>query len=70
MDLFKKKKIKTINNKMIRNTYLSTSESKKQTENKKNRDRIMDMENILRVAKGDVGGSMHEDMRGLRSTNR
>ena len=30
MDLFKKKKIKTINNKMIRNTYLSTSESKKQ----------------------------------------
>ena len=30
-DLFKKKKIKTINNKMAINTYLSTTESKKQT---------------------------------------
>ena len=30
-DLFKKKKIKTMNNKMAINTYLSTIESKKQT---------------------------------------
>ena len=30
-DLFKKKKIKTLNNKMAINTYLSTIESKKQT---------------------------------------
>ena len=29
-DLFKKKKIKTMNNKMAINTYLSTIESKKQ----------------------------------------
>ena len=31
MDLFKKKKIKTENNKMEINTYLSTIESKKKT---------------------------------------
>ena len=31
-DLFKKKKIKTMNNKMAINTYLSTIESKKQTQ--------------------------------------
>ena len=30
-DLFKKKKIKTMNNKMAQNTYLSKIESKKQT---------------------------------------
>ena len=30
-DLFKKKKIKTMNNKMAKNTNLSTIESKKQT---------------------------------------
>ena len=31
MELFKKKNIKTINNKMSKNTNLSTTESKKQT---------------------------------------
>ena len=37
-----------MNNKMEMNTYLSTIESEKQT-NKKNRDIIMNMENILIV---------------------
>ena len=49
--MFKKKKIKTMNNKMTKNMYLSTIESKKQTENKKNRDRIMDTESILMGAR-------------------
>ena len=34
-DLFKTKKIKSINNKMATNTYLSTIESKKQTKQTK-----------------------------------
>ena len=46
-----------MNNKMAINTYLSTTESKKQTKHKKNRARIMDMESVLRVArwKRDMG---------------
>ena len=46
-----------MNNKMAKNTNLSTFESKKQT-NKKNRDRIMDMERVLMVARweGYMGG--------------
>ena len=42
-------------NKMAKNTYLSTIESKKQT---KNRDRIMDTGSVLMVARqeGVVGG--------------
>ena len=47
-DLFKKrKKIKPMNCKMTKNTYLSTIESKKQ----ENRDRIMDTESVLMVAR-------------------
>ena len=45
-----------MNNKMTINTYLSSVESKKQV-NKKNRDRIMDTESVLMVARweGVVG---------------
>ena len=55
MDLFKKKKIQTMNNKMAKNTNLSTIESKKQTSQTKNRDRIMDTDSILMVAKWEGG---------------
>ena len=58
-----------MNNKMAKNTYLSRIESKKHYANKKNRDRIMDMESILMVARweGDKGEWVKK---GLRSTNR
>ena len=49
--LKKKNKIKTMNQKRAINTYLSTTESKKQTKQPRNRDRIMDMESILTVAR-------------------
>ena len=42
-------KIKTMNNKMAKNTNLSTIQSKNQTKQTR-RDRIMDMESILMVA--------------------
>ena len=48
----KKKKIKTMTNKMTTNAYLSTIEYKKQTkQTRKNRDRIMDTESVLMVAR-------------------
>ena len=51
-DLFKKKKnIKTMNNKMAINTYLSTIESKKQTKQTRRTERIMDVETLLVVAR-------------------
>ena len=37
--------------------------------NKKNRDRIMDMESILMVAKWKAGEGMGKEVRGFRSTN-
>ena len=48
--LFKTKKIKNTNNKMARNTYVSTIESKNKI-NKKNRKRIIYTENILMIAR-------------------
>ena len=61
--------IKTMNNKMAKNTNLSTIESKKQTN--QTRDRIMDTENVLMIARWEgVWGKMGEVVRGLRSTNR
>ena len=59
-DLFKRKKIKTMNNKMAKNTYLSIMNLKNKLSNKKNRDRIMDKENILVVAiwEGDMAECM------------
>ena len=47
-----------MNNKMAINTHLSTIESKNQTNNKKNRDKIMDIESILMVARWE--GSVEE----------
>ena len=44
-----------MNNKMAINTYLSTIESKKQTTQRRNRNRIMDMESILMVARWEGG---------------
>ena len=53
-DLFKKKKkVKTLNNKMVINTYHSTFESKEQTQT--STDRIMGMESILRFARWEGG---------------
>ena len=40
-----------MNNKSAINTYLSTTESKKQTANKKNRNRIMDIESVFMVTR-------------------
>ena len=51
-DLFKKKKkIKTMNNKMAINTCLSTIESKQTNSANKNRDRIMVTESVFMVAR-------------------
>ena len=44
--------IKTMSNKMAINTYLSTTESKKLS---KQEQRIMDTENVLMVARWEVG---------------
>ena len=52
-DLFKKRKIKIMNNKMAINTYLSIMESKKQS--KQNRNRITQTENVLMVARWEGG---------------
>ena len=56
-----------MNHKMVINTYLPKIESKKHTKQRK-RDRIMDMDSILMVArwKGDLG---NKEMRVLRSTS-
>ena len=52
-----------MNIKMATNSQLSTIESKKQTSNKQNRNRIIDMEIIWRVisweAKGEEWGERH-----------
>ena len=63
MELFKKKNIKTINNKMAINTYLSIIESKKKPNYaNKIRDRIMDTESILTVDKWEGGVGMDEEV--------
>ena len=68
MDLFKKKKkVKTMNNKMAMNTYLSTIESKKQTK----QTRRTETESwIQRGLEGRECGRIGEEVRGLKSTNR
>ena len=53
--LFKKKKIKTMNNKVAINTYLSTIESKNQTKQTRRTDRIMDTESVLMIARLEGG---------------
>ena len=60
-----------MNNKVSKNTYLSTIESKKQTKQIRRTNSIMDTESVLMVARWEVGvGGMGEEVRGLRSTNR
>ena len=54
--IYLKKKIKTMNNKMATNTYLTTIGSKKTHYANKNRDRIMDMESVLMVARWEGRG--------------
>ena len=56
LKIFFKKKIKNMNNKMAISTYLSTIESKKKNNpNKQNRNRVIDTENILMVARRGGG---------------
>ena len=61
---FFKKKIKTMNNKMAINTYLSTIDSKKQTKNHGYRESFNGCQ-----MRGGCGG-MGEEVRGLISINR
>ena len=44
-----------MNNKIAKDTNLSTIESKKQSKKNKNRDRIVDKESVLMVARWEVG---------------
>ena len=44
-----------MNNKMAINAYLSTIETKTETKQMNNRDRIMDMESVLMVARWEGG---------------
>ena len=55
-------KIKNLNNKMAIYTYVSTIESKKTKANKQNRNRIIDTENILIVARWEDGWGMGKNM--------
>ena len=70
--LFKKKKIKTMNNKMAINTNLSTIESKKQTkEIRRTETESWIQRAIWQFPDGSGGcGGVGEEARGLRSTNR
>ena len=61
--------MKTMNKKMAINTYLSTSESEKQTKQTRT-DRTMGVESVLMVARWEGCGGTGEEVRGVRSTNR
>ena len=68
-DLFKKKKIKTMNNKMAINTHLSITESKKETskqEEQRQNHGYTERFDGCQMGRGCWG--MFEEMRGLRST--
>ena len=65
-DLFKKKNIKTMNNKMATNTNLSTIESKKQEQEEQKQNHG----NTDGCQTRRVCGGMGEKVRGLRITNR
>ena len=58
-----------MDNKIAKNTYLSTLESKKQTKQTRRTETESWVENILMVARWKCG-RMGEEVRGLRSTNR
>ena len=68
-DLFKKKNIKTMNNKMATNTNLSTIESKKQEEQEEQKQNHGYRERFDGCQVGGGWGGMGEAVRGLRSTN-
>ena len=68
--LKKKKNIKSMNNKMAINIYLSTTESKKQTKQTRRTGTESQMESVLMVTRWEVVWGMGEEGRGLRSTNR
>ena len=69
-DLLKKKKIKTMNNKMAKNTNTSTTESNKQTKQRRRTETESWIESVLMVADGRGVWGMGEVVRGLRSTKR
>ena len=63
--------MKTMNNKMAKIHIYQRLNLKSKLSNKKNRDRIMDTESILIVARWEGGvEGMGEEVRGIRSTNR
>ena len=71
--MFKKKKIKAMNNKMAMNTYLSTIESKKQTKPRRRTETepwIGCREHFDAYQRGGRFGEMGEEVRGRRSTDR
>ena len=65
-----KKKIKTMNNKMAKNTNLSTVESKKQIKQEEQRQIHGYRECFDGCQMGGVYGEMGEEVRTVRSTNR
>ena len=70
-DLFKKKKIKTMNNKMAKITNLSTIESKKQTkQTRRTETKSWIWGAFWSCQVGGAYGGMGEEVRGLKSTNR
>ena len=69
-DLFKKKQIKTMNNKMAINTYLSTIESKKSVKQTRTETESWIQRAFLWLPDGRECGEVGEKVMGLRSTNR
>ena len=67
-DLFQKKKIKTMNIKVVTNSQLSTIESKRQ--NKQNRNRIIYMDIIQRAISWQGKGENRGQVARLKSANR
>ena len=55
MDLSKRKKIKTMNKKMVINTYLSTVESKKQAKQTRRTETESWIQSVLMVARWEEG---------------
>ena len=70
-DLFKKEKIKTTNNKMSKNTNISTIEYKKQTKQTRKTEQNHEYGECFDGCQmGGACGGMGEEVKGLKSTNR
>ena len=67
---FKKKKIKTMNEKMAINSYLSTTESKNKLSKQEQRQNHGYGERFDGCQMGGRRGRMGEEVKGLRSTKR